>query len=93
MAGQIVHVDRFGNLISNLTQFQLTEVRSVTKRSAPYVRLAGHTIEGLVNSYSAGAPGIPQALINSNGQLEVFVREGNAAEVLAVTRGARIELA
>ena len=93
MAGQIVHIDRFGNLISNLTQFQLTEMRGVTKRSAPYVRLAGKTVEGLVTSYSDGAPGVPQALINSNGQLEVFVREGNAAEILGVTRGARIELA
>jgi S-adenosylmethionine hydrolase len=93
MAGQIVYIDRFGNLISNLTQFQLTELRGVTKRSSPYIRLAGKTIEGLVNSYSDGAPGVPQALINSNGQLEVFVREGNAADVLSVTRGARIELA
>jgi S-adenosylmethionine hydrolase len=93
MAGQIVHVDRFGNLISNLTRFQLTEVRGVTKRSAPYIRLAGKTIDGLVDSYSDAAPGTPQALINSNGQLEVFIREGNAAQALGVTRGARIELA
>jgi S-adenosylmethionine hydrolase len=93
MAGQIVYVDRFGNLISNLTRFQLTEVRGVAKRSALYIRLAGKTIEGLVDSYSDGAPGAPQALINSNGQLEVFVREGNAADMLGVTRGARIELA
>jgi S-adenosylmethionine hydrolase len=92
MAGQIVYVDRFGNLISNLTQFHLSEVRSVTKRSAPYIRLAGKTIEGVVHSYSDGAPGIPQALINSTGQLEVFVREGSAAQTLGVERGARIEL-
>ncbi|HEX2055975.1 MAG TPA: SAM hydroxide adenosyltransferase, partial [Nitrospiraceae bacterium] len=93
MAGQIVYVDRFGNLISNLTQFHLSEVRSVTKRSTPYIRLAGKTIEGTVHSYSDGAAGVPQALINSNGQLEVFVREGNAAQALGVERGARIELA
>lgn len=93
MAGHIVYIDRFGNLISNLTRFELTEVRSVTKRSAPYIRVAAHTIEGLVNSYSDGAPGVPEALINSNGQLEVFVREGNAAQALGVARGARIELA
>jgi S-adenosylmethionine hydrolase len=65
----------------------------VTKRATPYIRLAGETIEGLVTSYGEGPPGLPQALINSNGQLEVFVREGNAAEVLGVARGARIELA
>ena len=92
MVGQIVYVDRFGNVISNLTQFELKEVRGVTKRSTLYIRLAGKTIEGLVNSYSDASPGVPQALINSNGQLEVFVREGNAAELLGVARGARIEI-
>jgi S-adenosylmethionine hydrolase len=93
MAGQIVYVDRFGNLISNLTSFELKEVRGVTKRAASSLHLGGQTIEGLVTSYSDGAPGVPQALINSNGQIEVFVREGNAAELLGVGRGARIELA
>ena len=93
MTGQIMHVDHFGNLISNLTSFELKEVRGVTKRAVSSLRLGGQTIEGLVSSYSDGAPGVPQALINSNGQIEVFVREGNAAELLGVGRGARIELA
>jgi S-adenosylmethionine hydrolase len=93
MTGQIMHVDHFGNLISNLTSFELKEVRGVTKRAVSSLRLGGQTIEGLVSSYSDGAPGVPQALINSNGQIEVFVREGNAAGLLGVGRGARIELA
>ncbi|MEX5218645.1 MAG: SAM-dependent chlorinase/fluorinase [Nitrospira sp.] len=92
MAGQIMHVDHFGNLISNLTSFELKEVRGVTKRAASSLRLGGQTIEGLVSSYSDGDSGVPQALINSNGQIEVFVREGNAAELLGIGRGARIEL-
>ena len=93
MAGQIVYVDHFGNLISNLTRLQLTEVRSITKRSQPYIRLAGITIDGLVESYSEGTPHSPSALINSNGQLEVFVKEGNAAATLGAAEGAQIEIA
>jgi S-adenosyl-L-methionine hydrolase (adenosine-forming) len=93
MAGQIVYVDHFGNLISNLTRLQLTEVRSITKRSQPYIRLAGITIDGLVESYSEGTLHSPSALINSNGQLEVFVKEGNAAATLGATEGAQIEIA
>lgn len=92
IAGQIVYIDRFGNLISNLTLFQVKEVRAATKRSSASVRLAGQTIDGLVGSYSDGSPGAPQALINSNGQLEIFVREGNAAQLLGVARGARVDL-
>ncbi len=93
MTGRIVYIDRFGNLISNLTAFELKEARAVTKRAVPSVRLGGRTIEGLVTSYSDGAPGVPYALINSNGQIEVFVREGSAADVLGIVRGARIEIA
>lgn len=93
MTGQIVYVDHFGNLISNHTRLQLTDVRSITKRSQPSIRLAGITIDGLVESYSDGAPHSPSALINSNGQLEVFVKEGDAAAMLGATPGAQIEIA
>ena len=93
MAGQIVYVDHFGNLISNLTRLQLTEVRSITKRSQPCIHFAGITIDGLVESYGDGAPNSPSALINSNGQLEVFVKEGNAAATLRAREGAPIEMA
>ena len=92
MAGQIVHIDRFGNLISNLTAYHLREVRSVTKRSEPYIRIGGLTIDNLTRSYAEGLLDAPQALINSNGYVEVFLKEGRAADQLNVSRGARIEL-
>lgn len=92
MAGEIVYIDRFGNLISNLTAYHLKEVRGHTKRAEPYVRIGGLTIDGLVRSYGEGVPGEPQALINSNGYVEIFVKEGRAADRLNLVRGARVEL-
>ncbi len=92
LVGEIVHVDRFGNLISNLTSGHVKEVRDVTKRSSALIRIAGHTIDGLVDSYSEGDPLIPHALINSNGQIEIFVREGSAARIMSVDRGQRVDL-
>ena len=92
MAGQIVYIDRFGNLISNLTAYHVKEVRSHTKRAEPYIRVAGLTIDGLVQSYAEGLPDQPKALINSNGYVEVFLKEGRAADRLNVVRGAGIEL-
>jgi S-adenosylmethionine hydrolase len=91
MTGRIVYVDRFGNLISNLSSAHVKEVRGVSKRD-PIIRLAGITIEGLVGSYSEGSPDQPRALINSNGQLEIFLREASAAERLKVGRGERVEI-
>ena len=92
LVGEIVHVDRFGNLISNLTSQHLEEVCVAAKRRQPFIRIGERTIEGLVASYSEGTVGQPSALINSDGQLEIFVKEASASDLLQTGRGARIEL-
>ena len=92
LVGEIVYVDRFGNLISNITRSHVEESQSILKRLNPLIRVAGHMINGLVNSYSEGYPQVPHALINSDGQVEVFVKEGNAAITINVGRGQRVDL-
>ncbi len=92
LTGQIVYVDHFGNLISNIGKFHLKELQGVTRQSTVTVRLAGVTIEGLSGSYADGPKDGPGALVNSNGQMEIFVREGSAAEVLKVGVGERVQL-
>jgi S-adenosylmethionine hydrolase len=94
LTGEIVHVDRYGNLISNITPLQLKEVQGVARKSVEdlTIRLAGTTIQGLVSCYADGDPKAPQALVNSNGQVEVFVKEGSAAGALTCGRGEKIEI-
>jgi S-adenosylmethionine hydrolase len=93
LVGEIVYVDRFGNLISNLTQQHLEEVRLVAKGRQLSILIGKRIIEGLVESYSEGMAEKPSALINSDGKLEVFLKEASAADLLQVGRGARIEVA
>lgn len=94
LTGEIVYVDRYGNLISNITPLQLKELQGVARKSAGEVtiRVAGATIQGLTACYADGDATAPHALINSNGQVEIFVKEGNAAETLKCGRGQKIEL-
>lgn len=92
LVGEIVYVDRFGNLISNLTQQHLEEVRLVAKGRQLSILIGKRIIEGLVESYSEGMAEKPSALINSDGKLEVFLKEASAAILLQVGRGARIEV-
>ena len=92
LVGGIIHVDRFGNLISNLTQQHLEEAPAVTKRPQPSIRIGKQTIEGLVASYSEGTEAKPSALINSDGKLEIFVKEASASDLLKAGRGTRIEV-
>ena len=93
LSGTIAYIDHFGNLISNLTPFHIKEVQGRTRRSEVSIRIGGITINGLVRNYSQGDPVAPHALINSNGQVEVFVKEGSAAETLNASRGETITLA
>lgn len=92
LVGEIVRVDRFGNLISNLTQQHLEEVRLSMKGRQLSFRIGKQNIEGLVASYSEGTEEQPFALINSDGRLEVFVKEASAADLLEVGKGARVEV-
>ena len=76
--GCVVHVDRFGNLITNIPGDELRE-------GAVAVSIAGHRIDGLSETYAA-AEGL-LAVIGSASLLEVAVRDGSAASLLGVGVG------
>jgi hypothetical protein len=92
LVGEIIHVDRFGNLISSLIQQHVKEIQEVTKRPSPLILIAGHRIDGLVGSYQEGEAREPRALINSNGQLEIFLKESSAASLLQLGRKEAVRL-
>jgi S-adenosylmethionine hydrolase len=56
------------------------------------IRIGDRIIEDLVDSYSNGLTEQPCALINSDGRLEVFLKEASAADLLHVGKGERIEV-
>ena len=92
IVGVIVYVDHFGNLITNLTLKHIDAVRSMASREGPALQIAGHRVNGLVSSYAEGSKVKPSALINSNGAIEVFVKEGSAAQWLKIGRGEPVAL-
>ncbi len=93
LVGKIMYIDHFGNLISNITPSDLETFQSVTKQEAQAVQLGDITIKGMKSHYAEGALGLPEALINSNGQLEVFIKQGHAANRCQGKIGQRIEVA
>ncbi len=92
LIGQVTGIDRFGNLLTDITARHLDDVRAVAQGGTLTIRIAGSRIDGLVSSYSEGRPDHPSALINSNGYLEVFMREASAAVILGIGLGGRIEV-
>jgi S-adenosylmethionine hydrolase len=79
--GEVVWVDRFGNLISNI------EVPSGV--SVVSVRVGGTDLP-VVACYSDGSTGAGSALINSDRLIEVFVDRGDASETLKAGTGAPV---
>ena len=92
LVGEVVYVDGFGNLITNVSSRHVKEVREMTKRPNPLIKIAGHSIDGVVRCYAEGDCGSPRALINSDGQLEVFCKEASASALLKVGRRDPVKL-
>lgn len=92
LVGEVVHIDRFGNLITNLSADHVKQWQEAAKRPSPVIRFAGHRIDGLVESYSEGDIHSPHALINSGGCVEIFLKESSASRRLSVERGEPVRL-
>jgi S-adenosyl-L-methionine hydrolase (adenosine-forming) len=81
--GEIIHVDRFGNLTSNIESGMLY-------RSVDSVQIGWLEIKGIKRFFSEVPTGIPIAVINSFGFLEIAVNLGNASLDLGVNKGSRV---
>ncbi|MBX9659278.1 MAG: SAM-dependent chlorinase/fluorinase [Nitrospiraceae bacterium] len=86
--GEIVYIDHFGNLISNISQIQI----EAGKIGRSEIRVGEHLIGSLVANYSQGQADALHALINSNGMLEFFLKERPASECLKIGVGAVVEM-
>ncbi|HEU4412601.1 MAG TPA: SAM-dependent chlorinase/fluorinase [Polyangiaceae bacterium] len=85
LAGEVVVVDRFGNLITNL------EAGARAAGSGARVEWAGGELR-LVRTYAEAARGAPLALVNAFGVVEIAVREGSAAAAFGLGRGSPVRL-
>jgi S-adenosylmethionine hydrolase len=81
LVGEILHVDTYGNLITNLPASLLPPRFEV--------RLGARRIQR-ATAYSAVEKGALLALVGSSGLLELSVRDGNAQRVLRARVGARV---
>tara|TARA_Y100001935_G_scaffold239088_1_gene226316 strand:- start:45436 stop:46224 length:789 start_codon:yes stop_codon:yes gene_type:complete len=89
LQGWIIHIDRFGNLITNISESLLEETAG---RRKVRVYIGNTIIDHMVNTFGDVEPGEPAAFIGSSGMLEIGINKGNAARMLSVDKGAQISL-
>lgn len=101
MEGEVLHADRFGNLVTSIGRLQwqrdqLLLVPAFQHQSPPRARfaarkarveIAGRTLEGIHHTYGATPAGQPAAIVGSSGMLEVGTPQGSAAKDLGVQEG------
>ncbi len=87
LSGQVIHVDHFGNAITNLRREDIPWADDVL-----VLEIGGQVVSGLQETYAQARPGKPLALIGSSGHLEIAIAGGNAAQRLSVHVGDEVRL-
>ncbi|MBI2885368.1 MAG: SAM-dependent chlorinase/fluorinase [Candidatus Omnitrophica bacterium] len=84
LAGRVIYIDRFGNLITNVPAQTLAGPGRRVRYQRRDVRV--------VQTYADGRPGELIALAGSSGWVELAVRNGSAAARCRARRGEQVEM-
>ncbi len=84
ISGQMLHIDHFGNIRTNITTRHLSRFQPANFTG---ITISGHTIYAISSTYSNQPAGELVALIDSSGYLEIAVNKGNAAELTGCAPG------
>ncbi|MFN8373440.1 MAG: SAM-dependent chlorinase/fluorinase [Anaerolineae bacterium] len=104
--GEIMHIDRFGNILSSIGHMRWLSPEKLTlephfgenrtplpiRAREAKVKIHTHEIDSISHAYADTPRGGLIALIGSSGYLEVAVNQGNAASVLDVVIGDHVDL-
>jgi S-adenosylmethionine hydrolase len=89
LSGEVLRVDRFGNLITNIDRRTFEKFAS---GGALTIRVGDRQVSRVVSTYADAAAGELSALFGSSDHLEIAVSGASAAAALAVGRGARVHV-
>jgi S-adenosylmethionine hydrolase len=82
--GEVVSIDRFGNLITNIPAAMLPDAPELR------IRIGRKVLRKLSRSYADARKGELLALVGSTGHLEISVNQGSAAKAARIRRGDRV---
>ncbi len=86
ITGEIIHVDNFGNLITNI------EAKSVQKRKIKSIEIKHKKINQIARSYYEIPEGKIGVLIGSSGFLEIATNQGNASKSMKAGLDTKVKI-
>jgi S-adenosylmethionine hydrolase len=84
--GQVIHIDHFGNLSTNIRTSHLKGSKEVV------IHIREENITGLVSTFGERPSGTLVALLDSSGSLAISVVNGSAAQFLHASVGDKLEV-
>jgi len=92
LAGRVVWIDNFGNLITNISKTRLERFLSGRTVYDVQIKAGARTINGLVKTYADAALQKIVAMTGSKGYLEIAVPNGSAQKLLGASIGFEISV-
>ncbi len=89
LEGMIIHIDKFGNLVTNITE---SLIKDVIGGKSVKIYVGNTILREIGSTFGAVTEGEPVAYIGSSGMLEIGINKGNAEQMLGVQKGAQISL-
>jgi len=86
LLGRVIHIDRFGNLITNIDAVALRRLATIQERALTVV-IGDLVITGIARKFADVAAGRLLALIGSRGYLEIAVNAGSSQKLTNARRG------
>jgi hypothetical protein len=88
--GEVLHVDSFGNIITN---FREKELEALSAKDAIHAEIKGARLKlKLCKAYAEAEAHKPLAIIGSHNFLEISINQGNAAKTFKAKVGDKIKL-
>jgi S-adenosylmethionine hydrolase len=92
LVGAVVHIDRFGNCITNIDSNCLDKFYRAGPDKKIQIEVGQSNIDGLSPNYESVKPQHLLAIIGSSGHLEIAVSGGSARKYLGVAEGDGVRL-
>ncbi|MGH7814597.1 MAG: SAM hydrolase/SAM-dependent halogenase family protein [Candidatus Binataceae bacterium] len=91
--GEVIYVDGFGNLVTNLDLKTITQLTASFRGRPLSIRIGRGMAIPLLEAYGEARPGAPLAIFGGMDLLEIAVRDGDAARRLNAGAGAIVTVA
>ncbi len=91
--GKIISIDRFGNLITNITYDDVNRLFDKNMKSSLYTSINKHNIIGVKKSYDSVSKGELLVIFGSRNSIEIAASNSSAALIINAAQGNEVTVA